>query len=296
MSYIYNLYGLTLAVPFICSILVPAETDAIPDITIVEGPVPHNLVAPIAEDQHWQASPGCFLLRGGRRAGRFLVENGQLITLYRNPAAEDEQLCAYLISTVIVALLRQRGQLVLHANVIMTPRGAVAISGESGAGKSTAQGALMARGCRMVTDDVTVLKIGSDGQVLVLPGLPKMNLCEDAAINFGHNVDRLQRNPLRSIKVVVPIGHADMVVEPVPLRSIYLLSRHHGQGITINQLTGFNKFAALQKCIYGPLFPEEHPGVFAYISALAEQVEMLAIERPTYGCSVNKVAEAILHA
>lgn len=295
MTYTYRLFGLTLAVPFLCPILPPAPNNAVPEITVTEGTVPYNLTSAIAEDQNWQAAPGRFLLRGGRRAGRFLVEDGQHVTLQRNPAAEDEVLCANLITSVIVALLRQRGQLVLHANVVMTPRGAVAICGESGAGKSTTQVALLALGCCIVSDDVTVLKLGNDGQVLVLPGISRLNLCEDAAVKFGYNVACLPRNPLRSVKVFIPVDHSDMVTEPVPLKVLYQLSCHLGKDLNIRRLTGAKKFISQQECIYGPLFPEEHSGMFSHIRALADQVEMIQIERPAKGCSVNKVAEMILY-
>lgn len=294
MTYIYNLYGLTLAVPFCCPILLLAPSDAVPDVTIIEGTVPRNLEKSVVEDQNWQAAPGHFLLRGGRFAGRFLVEDGRRITLHLNPAAKDETLCALLLTTVIVALLRQRGNLVLHANVVLTPRGAVAVAGESGAGKSTAVGALMARDCRMVTDDIAVLRLGSNGQVMVLPGVSKLNLCEDAAIKLGHRVDFLQRNPLRSDKVSVLVKPTDMVTAPVPLKELFILRRYSGKGVNITPLTGSEKFIAQQDCIYGPLFPEEHSGVFSFIRALAEQVESTRLERPAKGCSVGKVAEAIL--
>lgn len=295
MTHHYTLYGLTLVVPFPCPMLTPAATGTVPDVTIVEGAVPFSLASPKAEIDNWQATPGSYLFRGGRRSGRFLVEDGRLITIQRNPAAEDERLYTSLTTNVIGALLCQRGQLVLHASVVMTSRGAVAISGESGVGKSTAQAELLARGCRMVTDDVTVLRLGTDGQVMVLPGISKINLCEDAATKLGLDVTNLPRNPLRRIKVVVPVGYDCMITDPVPLKELYLLNRHPGKGLNITRLTGAEKFHRLQECFYGPLFPEEHPGMFASISSLAEQVEMRVLERPTYGCSVAKVAKAIFH-
>jgi hypothetical protein len=295
MTYLYTLYGLTLAVPFPCPMLTIAVDGSEPDVTVVEGPVPYNLTNPIADIDNWQATPGRYLVRGGRRAGRFLVEDGRRITLQRNPAADDDRLYACLTSVVIGALLCQRGQLVLHASVVITPRGAVAISGESGAGKSTTQAALLARGCHVVTDDVTVLWWARNGQVMVLPGISKINLCEDAAAKLGHDVASLPRNPLRKTKVVVPVDLDRMITEPVPLKELYLLQRHSGQGINISRLAGAEKFYRLQECLYGPLFPEEHPGMFANMSSLAEQIEMKILERPTYGCSVDRVAETILH-
>lgn len=295
MIYNYTIYGISLAVPFPCSMLPQAAGGGIADVVVKEGLVPYNLTNPAAEGKNWQASPGCFLLRGGRRAGRFLVEGGRQITLERNPAAEDGLLSSLLTTSVIVALLRQRGMLVLHANVAVTQHGSVTISGKSGSGKSTTQAALMARGCRMLTDDVTVLQMENDGTVVALPGIPKMNLCEDAAVKLGYDISCLSRSPLQGIKVVVPVQPDESVTVPVPLKKVYLINSHQGEGLIITHLAGTEKFAALQECIYGPLFPEEHPGIFSVLSALISQVDIFRLQRPIRGCSVKMVVEAIMH-
>ncbi len=295
MTYKYRIYGFVMDLPFPCPILPlePEESEA--DVTVTEGLVGQPLTTLTAEGPNWQAAPGCFLLYGGGRAGRFLVENGTRITLERNPNAEDKVICAHLLSSVLAALLRQRGLLVLHANVIITPRGAVAISGESGSGKSTTQAALLTKGYSMLADDLAVLQLGEGGAVVALPGIPKLHLCEDAAVRMGHDVSTLHRYPLRRIKVVVPIAPADMTVTPVTLKTLYLLERHHGATLKREDLGGAHKFAALQDCIYGPLFPEEHEGIFATIAKLASQVDMIRLRRPAKGWSVNEVVEAILH-
>ena len=89
MTYQYTLFGLNLAVPFPCPMLPPAPAGIEPDVTVVEGPVPFSLEAPKVEIDNWQATPDRFLLRGGRRSGRFLVEDGLRIILQRNPNAEN---------------------------------------------------------------------------------------------------------------------------------------------------------------------------------------------------------------
>lgn len=295
MIYKYRIYGFVMGLPFPCPMLSEVPEESTVDVPVTEGPVGQPLDFPIAEGLNWQAAPGRFLFYGGRRAGRFLVENGNRITLERNPNAEDKVICAYLLSTVLAALLRQRGLLVLHANVIITLRGAVAISGESGSGKSTTQAALLGQGCRMLADDLAVLQLGEGGAVVALPGMPKLNLCEDAAVRLGHNLNTLHRNPLRRIKVVVPIAPADMTSAPVPLKAVYLLERYHGAALKQEALGSAHKFAALQECLYGPLFPEEHTGIFTTVAQLASQVDMIRLRRPAKGWSVNEVMEAILN-
>jgi hypothetical protein len=295
MIYNYSIYGITVSVPFPCSMLVPSPSGVVPDISITEGEVPRRLVSAVLDGPNWQAAPGIFLFRGGPRSGRFLIEKGERILFQRNPSADEEILSAHLITRALVAMMRQRGNLVLHANVVQTPRGCVAISGESGAGKSTAHAALVTRGCRMVADDIAVLFIQENGRIMVIPGISKMNLCEDAAIKLGHNLADLQRNPLRSNKVIVPVAPVDIVSEPVPLTALYLLSQHSGEKVNITRLTGADKLGGQLDCIYGPLFPEEHSGIIKFIHALSEQVEMYRIERPCLGDSVHQVVAAILN-
>lgn len=295
MSYVYELYGLNLSVPFPCTMLNQAPPGSQPDVIVSEGSVPRSLESPAMSDQSWQAAPGLFLFRGGRRAGRFLVEKGTTITLERNPAAEDRLLCTMLITSVIAALFRQRGMLVLHANVVVTPRGAIAICGESGSGKSTTQAVLMKHGCLMLTDDVTVLCQRPDGTIIALPGVPKMNLCEDAAIRLGHDISLLPRNPLTGGKVIVPVTKTASVSHAVPLKALYLITKHSGEKLIASSLNGVEKFAALQDCVYGPQLPEEMPGLFPLVKAVVEQIDIVKLQRPSHGCSIDKVMTAILH-
>ena len=295
MNYLYTLYGITISVPFPCPMLTASQTEIKPDVTLVLGEVPRNLTGlAMKEGPNWQATHGKFLLRCGQRAGRFLIENGELITLQRNPSAEEELLCSLLSTSVIAVLLHQRGYLVLHANVVITPHGAIAISGESGTGKSTTQAALLARGCKMLTDDVTVLCLNESGVVVALPGIPKMNLCEDTAVMFGHNIAELPRNPLLCIKVIAPVAPLDMFTEVVPIKAIYYLSFHSEKKVQAAHLAGTEKFAALQECIYGPQFPEELLGIFPLKTALISQIEIVSIKRPITGWSLEEVVEAIL--
>lgn len=63
----------------------------------------------------------------------------------------------YLIAQVLPWAAVVRGFEVLHASAIEHEGRAIAITGPSGAGKSTVAAALLARGCRLVADDVLAL-------------------------------------------------------------------------------------------------------------------------------------------
>ncbi len=292
--YTYTLYGLTLATPFPCAALTPAASGTQPDLQVVEGEVPLHLAAPHAQEKNWEAAPGLYLLRSGKRAGRFLVENGQKITLQRGPAAQDDLLALALLDSVIVAALRQRGKLVLHANTAYTPGGAVAISGVSGAGKSTTLTALLQRGCSMLADDITVLQFDAQGRVEALPGVPQMNLLEDAAAGLDFDIRAYPRHQWRTGKALVPT-HEQMHPSPAPLSALYLLEKADIDQIRLEKLTGTEKFIAAQSCIYGPMLPAEHPALFPLFSAFIEQTAVYRLTRPASRWSVDEVTDIILH-
>ena len=298
MTYTYTAYGITLRTPFPCPELPAAPADAAPDVTVAYGTVPRELADAVAADDSWtmgyswQTAPGRFLLKAGMRAGRFLVEDGSRVIAERNPAAEDELIVFHLLHSVMAAVMRQRGLLVLHANVVLTPAGAVVLSGESGAGKSTTLAALLQRGCAMIADDIAVLRFGAAGSVEVFPGVAQMHLWEDAAERLGLNITGLASHPLRRRKAVVaaPIGSVGLL----PPKAVYLLECNGVEQLHVSSLTGSDKFAALQECVYGPMLPDEHPGQFRLFSSAAEQMAVHRIIRPEGRWTVDEVIKVIL--
>lgn len=300
MSYSHALYGLAVSLPFPCPLLPRIESASAPDVTVTYGPVPKELVDAAASDETWkmgycwQATPGRYLLRGGMRAARFLVEGGNRITLHRNAGAEEERLLFHLLHSVSAALLRQRGSLVLHACTAKTSSGAIVLCGSSGAGKSTTLAAMLLDGCEMLSDDITVLRFAGNGGVEVAPGPARMHLWDDAAKRVGLDLPELGRHPLRRGKAVIP-APGGYSTEPAPLRRICIMEPDTGKKVRCVKLKGTEKLDALMHCVYGPLLPEEHPGLFKLFSATAEQVEILRIHRPEGRWTVDEIVRTVLH-
>lgn len=299
MTYFHELYGLTISLPFPCPFLPHVETNPIPHVTVTYGPVPKKLAGAVASKDSWQggycwqAAPGRFLFKGGKRSGRFLVENGCRITLHRNALAEDKRLVFHLLHSVSAALLRQRGYLVLHASTARTSAGAIAFCGESGAGKSTTLAALLLEGCAMISDDITVLRFAGNGGVETVPGPSRMHLCEDAAQGIGLQPSKLDRHPMRRAKVALTAPGASCS-KAVPLRKLCILGSRKARSLRQRNLQGAEKLDALLACVYGPLLPEEHPGLFKLFSAVAEQTEISHIERPENRWTVDEILKAVL--
>jgi hypothetical protein len=296
MSYTYHAYGLTIRVPFACPALTPLDTGSVAataDVVVRERRVPRRLCAPRAGEASWDAAPGLFLLRGGRQAGRFLVEAGD-VTFERNSGCNDASLARCFTDQALAAVLRHRGLLVLHANAVETSDGVIVIGGESGAGKSTTLAALLDRGCRMLSDDVTALRPGgASGSVEVLPGAAQTHLTEDAAENLGYLVDPAQLQPWRRMKAAIPT-HDGMASRAGRLRALYLLRLSRGDDVVVAEASGGDKFHTLQECLYGPMFTEEHPALFPLMSTVVAAVPFFRLERPAGRWSASEVADAIL--
>jgi hypothetical protein len=274
--------------------LMPAPSGSVPDVIVEEGTVSKNLSSPTMKEGIWQIEPGRFLLRGGSKSGRFLVEDGRWIRLERNPLAENSRLAVHFMASVLPVLLQQRGLLVLHANSVMTPYGAVAISGESGAGKTTTIAGMLSKGCTLLADDITVLRLSDANKIEVVPGPPQLHLCEDTAEMFGYDISGVPRYPWRRMKAAVPV-HEIMELAPAPLKRIYLLKTVSSGGLRISVLTGKDKFSGLQECLYGPLIPVEQSKMFELYGTVLDSVEVVCLERPQDCWSLDEVVEAILH-
>jgi hypothetical protein len=287
----YTLFGLKVRVPFALLGVEPSTDAASPDVELRQGAVPFDLDHATARGDYWQAAPGVFLLRCGPAVGRFLVEGGDRIT-YQASAQPDASMVSFqIVHNLMAAVLRNRGVLVLHANTLRLPRGAVAISGHSGAGKSTTAAGLLAKGAGMVADDVAAVSIAEDRQVTVAPGVGEMHLRPEAVAALGLAEESGSRYSMRS-KAVVPVEVASG--RPVTLADLYLLVTGSESKVRVERLRGAGLFDALQDCIYGPLLAADTPPCFPVQAALARSVRVWRITRPQSRWSLDEVVEAII--
>ncbi len=253
------------------------------------------------------SSPRSFFLDAGPRVGRFLVEGSY--TVHFEPAADvEEELLQWMLSHHLrAALHRHRGDLVLHANTLLWPQGLLAISGSSGAGKSTTAAGLIQRGAIQIADDLTVLRAGEHGQLVVRHGAPQLHLTRAAAERLGL-IHGTRPSPVRADKVVVPLddptlglGHpTEPEGWPAPsapgLRDLVLLEPGDGPELLLSRLRGHDLFLALQHCLYGPLQPCDTPASFRLQALLARSVRVWRLTRPQTRWCLVEVLDALEQA
>jgi hypothetical protein len=154
--------------------------------------------------------------------GRFRVSGGATIAWSREHGeVADQDLRTFLLGSAVGALLIQRGMLVLHGNALEKDGRAIVCLGHSGDGKSTLAYALMQRGWRLLADDLVAVT----GEGLVLPGIPRIKLWEDATRAFGLDPEALP--PIRQgmhkyLLMGEEIRRAD---QPTPLAALYRIQQ-----------------------------------------------------------------------
>ena len=149
------------------------------------------------------------------------IRSGREITVDPSPGAPRGVVRAVVVGPAFNHLLHQRGFYVLHASTVSIGGDAVAFVGRSGDGKSTTASAFLARGHRVLSDDVAAIRRAGEGPV-VTPGHPTVKLDPGAVDALSLPVEDPVRTPARDRQFFrLPQPRPS---SPAPLRRVYLLA------------------------------------------------------------------------
>ena len=291
MAYTYLIHGLLLSVPFACDELIAAPDGALPDIVAKEGEVPRTLASPYVSEPSFDAADGAFLFRGGMRSARFLVQNGTQITFSKNRECQDDLFFHHLLYPVMAAVLRQRRLLPLHASGASNATGAVLLTGDSGAGKSTTISQMVSQGWSLQADDLCALQLTQNGELGVLPGTDRVHLCEEALARLPYQTACLPRRDWHRNKAPLALV-SERKWQPI-FRIVHLRltgSPH----LQVKKITGQGKLSVLFASLYGPALPTELRASSSILLRSLKDIEMVAISRPRGKWSMNEVLEHVI--
>ena len=288
--YTYKIFNLHLHSAMPLPELSLADTPEQADIHIVFGPVPDMLENCTVRGVCFQAVPKKILFTY-KRIGKFLITNGNTITIDSAPGADEREIKSFILGTCMGNLLSQRGLFVLHGNVVVTNDKAIVICGSSGAGKSSLAAAFCRRGFALLADDVAAISWHNDIP-FVLPAFPYIKLWEDTAKMLGMEPDPQQNvwPGLKKYRFRYDNNFYDKACIPT---KIIILSTKNTPDIRIDQLQGMNKFTMLKNNTYrlrvldGLGLKEQH---FMHCAKLAAQTEVYHVARPIH-IDVNILAE-----
>ena len=236
-------------------------------------------------DQYLLLPDGSEYLRWAGLFEFLISPDGRRIAGRPLPEAALEAFHTYLLGQVLSHALIKLGIEPLHATVVDVDGQAVAFLGDTGRGKSTLAAAFLGAGCRLLTDDLLVLRQNGPG-FIAYPGAPRLKLFPDVADTLlGPHAGARLMNPLTS-KVLIPLDAAAQVSCPLPLGRLYVLGAPDAtgrrRGVTIRRLSERRAFFALVRNTYnGDVTGTDRlTRQFAANAALAKRVPVKLLSSP----------------
>ena len=296
----YLAYGLRIrssfALPFRAAPVPDGRSRAAADVTVGVGATPPRLPNPAAKQRlgkaAWEAAPGAFLMTVDNQA-RYWVTDGCRILV--EPLGDgDRAMEAFLVRAPFAALLQQRGLTTLHAGAVKAEAGAALFAGRKGAGKSTLLGALVERGCALLSAVFTGVEASPDGRFLALPASACLRLPADSLKALGQRPQKFEKVHEGSAKRLLPA--ARFCTEPTAMRAVYVLEAHQNADIEIRPVSWTQAQAELRWHTFQPVFlhglgrQSEH---FRIVNEMAAQVPVFAVRRPASPFRLDALAERI---
>jgi len=211
----YLAYGMQLRCSFALPGMTPQEADGLPELSLrMATPTDVSRLWSGPREPAWRGRLGdgleLTLERGGggdvlfsygdrarfllRAQSGMLPQSGTLLCAPAHGGAPAQEVAApaqghasaqegldwqrVLCTKVLAAISVILGYEALHAGVVASPSGVVALAGSSGAGKSTLVLELLKRGWQLFADDALIIE-SVEGEVRAHPGTPHMNLDVD---------------------------------------------------------------------------------------------------------------------
>ena len=294
----YKAFGLHFETPFIAPELVPITADEaalLSSVHIRYGDVPKQLEKPLNHGPTFEANEAELLMRLPT-IGTFFVRNGNEIIIEKEHDCTEDEIRLFLFGSAIGALLQQRGYLTLHASAIATPKGAVLFAGVSGAGKSTLSQEFISRGYKKLSDDTIALYWDEANQkITALPSYPQTKLWHQSAVMLDQSTEGLRKIRPELDKFAIPTFE-HFHDTPLALHSMYILSTHTKEEITLEEINGIEKFSVLKNNTYRKKFMEHLPirkEHFILSSKLAQDHIVKRVIRPKEKNSLRELADII---
>jgi hypothetical protein len=199
--------------------------DSAPDVLIEAGSVPVKLQTLFDQGPLLQVAPdGACLFAIPGLAAWWVAADGSRIVI-EMMGTDLAGMRTFLYGSVFAIMLMRRGYLPLHACCVERDGRAYAISGVSGAGKSSLAIQLVRRGYRMLADDMTVVDMSTPGNLFVLPTFPRVKLWRDMLDKLDIGVAGLEPVTTGSSKYSQPVTTA-FCAQPRPLAALFLIDEN----------------------------------------------------------------------
>jgi hypothetical protein len=245
-------------------------------------------------------TPEGWLSLSWRRLFAFAVSSdGRQILGTPLESASESSFETHLLSQVLSCAMLRLGHEPIHASVVSVGGHAVALTADSGFGKSSLAATFVAAGDPLLTDDLLVVA-ERRGRFVAQPGPRRLKLYPSTARRL------LGREPVgapvndRTRKMVIQLEEPDVVSEPLELAAIYVLrvpaKTSKATRTTIRTLSARRAFVELTKASFNSLLvdAERLSRQFRLATSLATQVPVRTLSYPKGLAGLPDVRRAIL--
>lgn len=293
MAFLYHIYGLIVSSEIPIPELYPAISNAIPNVFIQIEPARTDIGRPLVQGVQYKSRPGCFQLDLDGVAS-YLVIHGERIII--TPARDHDplDLCLFLLTSPMAALLHQRNTFVLHASAVAKNGICILLAGASGSGKSSLAAAFWQREYRLLCDEIAALREDPNGEFWVEPEVPGVQLWSRAAGELA--IDLGNSKPVRKdIQKFAYSLDRTFTLEEARVEGIFLLSRGGVSRPQMRELQGHEKFRAvlhnsyLARLITG----ETARNHFIVGNRLASAARIFSFSFPEQGVTIQEAASLI---
>lgn len=156
--------------------------------------------------------------------------DGTCVGIFVPDSVQTAELLPALLGPIMGVVMRQRGTVCLHASAIAMGDRAIALVGDSGAGKSTTAAALARRGHAVLSDDVVPVRPDAD-RYMAVPAYPKLRLWPESAAALMGSADALPPMMPGWSKRALDLAHHALNFQgtPLPLSAVYFLGPRQRQ-------------------------------------------------------------------
>lgn len=288
--YYYKLYGQIIESDVSFRQLVPSD-DHNASITIHSGTIPDDIknkenTCEFGGSHSWLSNRTCYLV----------IKNGNEIIYELKPGKSHAYMLAFILGYGIAMLHMQRGEISIHCSALSINDKAILVAGKSGSGKSTVTTALLAKGCKLMADDMAVVE-ASDSAAIAYPGFPYQKLCRDAALTNGYDLNQLIYIDEDKDKYLIPFED-DFSTSGKEIAAMFiLLGEVNSEEVVTQQIKGVAKIPALADNLFlKALMKEERfKGICGQNCVkAADKFPIYAIGRPAGVNTVDSISNYIL--
>ncbi len=285
--------GLVLQSPAPLPLMPEADPSRPVDVTIEFGPLPVPAAACLRARPHFHMyADGTSVLRSPDGI-RMLFDGGRRLRVEVPDGLDHRLVQEWLIGPGLGLLLHQRGLPPWHACAVTLAGRAIAIAGDSGAGKSTTARALLHRGHRLLAEDQALIDPVSKQ---LYPGAPDLRLWAEAARHFGDPMRADAQVGAEEDKFTITSLRRLFDSEPRPLAALFILLPDTTDWPAAERLGAGRAAAALHRHVYRlrlASFMGLGRGIFRWATALAATVPVFALRRPKCLSRLDELAACI---